>query len=185
MPTPPAFLTIWRPRIVRFGSFDNRLLCFTPSHPQPSPNPLSSWSTRDASGRPCSPSPWRSCVFFPNLPVLFNLFAALPLLLRVTIDPAKRQTAKSGPAVPSTQGGKTLSKSSALHLSPHFSSFSPSSVFFYFFFCPPVTHLQYSVPLSFSLMCPCSKLASFYSGIPFFLSDSAAEDIESCRKMKI
>ncbi|XP_041669054.1 MAP/microtubule affinity-regulating kinase 3a isoform X15 [Cheilinus undulatus] len=27
---------------------------------------------------------------------------------RVTIDPAKRQTAKSGPAVPSTQGGKTL-----------------------------------------------------------------------------
>ncbi|XP_028995011.1 MAP/microtubule affinity-regulating kinase 3a isoform X16 [Betta splendens] len=27
---------------------------------------------------------------------------------RVTIDPAKRQTAKTGPAIPSTQGGKTL-----------------------------------------------------------------------------
>ncbi|XP_041669055.1 MAP/microtubule affinity-regulating kinase 3a isoform X16 [Cheilinus undulatus] len=39
-----------------------------------------------------------------------NLFSKLTskLTRRVTIDPAKRQTAKSGPAVPSTQGGKTL-----------------------------------------------------------------------------
>lgn len=53
-------------------------------------------------------------------------------LPRVTIDPAKRQTAKTGPAIPSTQGGKTLSKSSALRsLSassylPPFSPFLPS-----------------------------------------------------------
>ncbi|XP_041669052.1 MAP/microtubule affinity-regulating kinase 3a isoform X13 [Cheilinus undulatus] len=33
---------------------------------------------------------------------------------RVTIDPAKRQTAKSGPAVPSTQGGKTLKSQPSL-----------------------------------------------------------------------
>ncbi|XP_074547668.1 MAP/microtubule affinity-regulating kinase 3a isoform X19 [Halichoeres trimaculatus] len=39
-----------------------------------------------------------------------NLFSKLTskLTRRVTIDPAKRQTAKTGPAVPSTPGGKTL-----------------------------------------------------------------------------
>ncbi|XP_028995013.1 MAP/microtubule affinity-regulating kinase 3a isoform X18 [Betta splendens] len=39
-----------------------------------------------------------------------NLFSKLTskLTRRVTIDPAKRQTAKTGPAIPSTQGGKTL-----------------------------------------------------------------------------
>ncbi|XP_032380670.1 MAP/microtubule affinity-regulating kinase 3a isoform X20 [Etheostoma spectabile] len=39
-----------------------------------------------------------------------NLFSKLTskLTRRVSIDPAKRQTAKTGPAVPSTQGGKTL-----------------------------------------------------------------------------
>ncbi|XP_047249118.1 MAP/microtubule affinity-regulating kinase 3a isoform X20 [Girardinichthys multiradiatus] len=52
---------------------------------------------------------------------------------RVSIDPAKRQIAKTGPANPSTQGGKTLISSDS----------------------------------------------------NLFLSDSRAEDIESCRKMKI
>ncbi|XP_028995005.1 MAP/microtubule affinity-regulating kinase 3a isoform X10 [Betta splendens] len=33
---------------------------------------------------------------------------------RVTIDPAKRQTAKTGPAIPSTQGGKTLKSQPSL-----------------------------------------------------------------------
>ncbi|XP_034715241.1 MAP/microtubule affinity-regulating kinase 3a isoform X20 [Etheostoma cragini] len=39
-----------------------------------------------------------------------NLFSKLTskLTRRVSIDPAKRQTAKTGPAVPSAQGGKTL-----------------------------------------------------------------------------
>ncbi|XP_067336593.1 MAP/microtubule affinity-regulating kinase 3a isoform X22 [Channa argus] len=39
-----------------------------------------------------------------------NLFSKLTskLTRRVSIDPAKRQTAKTGPAIPSTQGGKTL-----------------------------------------------------------------------------
>ncbi|XP_061843431.1 MAP/microtubule affinity-regulating kinase 3a isoform X9 [Nerophis lumbriciformis] len=39
-----------------------------------------------------------------------NLFSKLTskLTRRVTIDPAKRQTAKSGPAVPSARGGKSL-----------------------------------------------------------------------------
>ncbi|TKS87215.1 MAP/microtubule affinity-regulating kinase 3 [Collichthys lucidus] len=39
-----------------------------------------------------------------------NLFSKLTskLTRRVSIDPAKRQTAKSGPAIPSTQGGKPL-----------------------------------------------------------------------------
>ncbi|XP_056867588.1 MAP/microtubule affinity-regulating kinase 3a isoform X25 [Takifugu flavidus] len=45
-----------------------------------------------------------------------NLFSKLTskLTRRVTIDPAKRQTAKSGPAVPSTQGGKTLKSQPSL-----------------------------------------------------------------------
>nr|XP_029543859.1 MAP/microtubule affinity-regulating kinase 3 isoform X15 [Oncorhynchus nerka] len=43
-----------------------------------------------------------------------NLFSKLTskLTRRVSIDPAKRQSAKSGPAIPSSQGAKTLSKSS-------------------------------------------------------------------------
>nr|XP_057945996.1 MAP/microtubule affinity-regulating kinase 3a isoform X5 [Doryrhamphus excisus] len=46
---------------------------------------------------------------------------------RVTIDPAKRQTVKGGPAVPSAQGGKSLSKSSlASSLCLSFSSSSSS-----------------------------------------------------------
>uniref|UniRef100_A0A3B3WRZ0 non-specific serine/threonine protein kinase n=1 Tax=Poecilia mexicana TaxID=48701 RepID=A0A3B3WRZ0_9TELE len=78
-----------------------------------------------------------------------NLFSKLTskLTRRVSIDPAKRQIAKTGPANPSTQGGKTLSKSSALcFLSllisflflfpPSFSSschaFFPSSFFFFY-----------------------------------------------------
>ncbi|XP_047249120.1 MAP/microtubule affinity-regulating kinase 3a isoform X21 [Girardinichthys multiradiatus] len=64
-----------------------------------------------------------------------NLFSKLTskLTRRVSIDPAKRQIAKTGPANPSTQGGKTLISSDS----------------------------------------------------NLFLSDSRAEDIESCRKMKI
>lgn len=58
--------------------------------------------------------------------------------LRVSIDPAKRQTAKTGPAIPSTQGAKTLSKSSALQSLSAFPSFLliilPWLFFFFFFF---------------------------------------------------
>ncbi|XP_074547662.1 MAP/microtubule affinity-regulating kinase 3a isoform X13 [Halichoeres trimaculatus] len=45
-----------------------------------------------------------------------NLFSKLTskLTRRVTIDPAKRQTAKTGPAVPSTPGGKTLKSQPSL-----------------------------------------------------------------------
>ncbi|XP_060919078.1 MAP/microtubule affinity-regulating kinase 3a isoform X17 [Labrus mixtus] len=45
-----------------------------------------------------------------------NLFSKLTskLTRRVTIDPAKRQTAKTGPVVPSTQGGKTLKSQPSL-----------------------------------------------------------------------
>ncbi|XP_040925186.1 MAP/microtubule affinity-regulating kinase 3a isoform X22 [Betta splendens] len=45
-----------------------------------------------------------------------NLFSKLTskLTRRVTIDPAKRQTAKTGPAIPSTQGGKTLKSQPSL-----------------------------------------------------------------------
>ncbi|XP_032380661.1 MAP/microtubule affinity-regulating kinase 3a isoform X13 [Etheostoma spectabile] len=45
-----------------------------------------------------------------------NLFSKLTskLTRRVSIDPAKRQTAKTGPAVPSTQGGKTLKSQPSL-----------------------------------------------------------------------
>uniref|UniRef100_A0AAX7VNE7 MAP/microtubule affinity-regulating kinase 3 n=1 Tax=Astatotilapia calliptera TaxID=8154 RepID=A0AAX7VNE7_ASTCA len=62
---------------------------------------------------------------------------------RVSIDPAKRQSAKTGPANPSTQGGKTLSKSSALQSLSAFPSFLPSHYlpcfsFFSFFSFQPV-----------------------------------------------
>uniref|UniRef100_A0AAZ3QP06 MAP/microtubule affinity-regulating kinase 3 n=1 Tax=Oncorhynchus tshawytscha TaxID=74940 RepID=A0AAZ3QP06_ONCTS len=52
-----------------------------------------------------------------------NLFSKLTskLTRRVSIDPTKRQTAKSGPAVPSAQGAKTLSKSSVHPPLPLFS----------------------------------------------------------------
>ncbi|XP_049918710.1 MAP/microtubule affinity-regulating kinase 3a isoform X18 [Epinephelus moara] len=45
-----------------------------------------------------------------------NLFSKLTskLTRRVSIDPAKRQTAKTGPAIPSTQGGKTLKSQPSL-----------------------------------------------------------------------
>ncbi|KAM6917013.1 MAP/microtubule affinity-regulating kinase 3a isoform 13-T13 [Lycodopsis pacificus] len=45
-----------------------------------------------------------------------NLFSKLTskLTRRVSIDPAKRQTAKTGPAVPSTQGGKSLKSQPSL-----------------------------------------------------------------------
>ncbi|XP_062252753.1 MAP/microtubule affinity-regulating kinase 3a isoform X22 [Platichthys flesus] len=45
-----------------------------------------------------------------------NLFSKLTskLTRRVSIDPAKRQMAKTGPAVPSTQGGKTLKSQPSL-----------------------------------------------------------------------
>ncbi|XP_034715246.1 MAP/microtubule affinity-regulating kinase 3a isoform X24 [Etheostoma cragini] len=45
-----------------------------------------------------------------------NLFSKLTskLTRRVSIDPAKRQTAKTGPAVPSAQGGKTLKSQPSL-----------------------------------------------------------------------
>ncbi|XP_072220978.1 MAP/microtubule affinity-regulating kinase 3a isoform X21 [Leuresthes tenuis] len=45
-----------------------------------------------------------------------NLFSKLTskLTRRVSIDPAKRQTAKTGPANPSTQGGKTLKSQPSL-----------------------------------------------------------------------
>uniref|UniRef100_A0A1A8PTW1 MAP/microtubule affinity-regulating kinase 3 n=1 Tax=Nothobranchius rachovii TaxID=451742 RepID=A0A1A8PTW1_9TELE len=70
---------------------------------------------------------------------------------RVSIDPTKRQMAKTGPANPSTQGGKTLSKSSALPCP----SVSPSCLLFIPpWFCSlfwPVLlpYFNYSVPLSF------------------------------------
>ncbi|KAM8834394.1 MAP/microtubule affinity-regulating kinase 3a isoform 20-T21 [Synchiropus picturatus] len=45
-----------------------------------------------------------------------NLFSKLTskLTRRVSIDPAKRQSAKTGPAIPSTQGGKTLKSQPSL-----------------------------------------------------------------------
>ncbi|XP_034433340.1 MAP/microtubule affinity-regulating kinase 3a isoform X25 [Hippoglossus hippoglossus] len=45
-----------------------------------------------------------------------NLFSKLTskLTRRVSIDPAKRQMAKTGPAIPSTQGGKTLKSQPSL-----------------------------------------------------------------------
>ncbi|XP_029983366.1 MAP/microtubule affinity-regulating kinase 3a isoform X24 [Sphaeramia orbicularis] len=45
-----------------------------------------------------------------------NLFSKLTskLTRRVSIDPAKRQTAKTGPAIPSTQGAKTLKSQPSL-----------------------------------------------------------------------
>lgn len=88
-------------------------------------------------------------------------------LPRVSIDPAKRQTAKTGPAVPSTQGGKTLSKSAALQslsafpslfpsFRPFFSSFLHVFILFLFFGLPSSHTFKYSLPplsLSFLVMC--------------------------------
>lgn len=104
-------------------------------------------------------------------------------LPRVNIDPAKRQTAKTGSVNPSTQGGKTLSKSSAFR----FLSAFPSSFTFchsskLFLFCPHSIHEQI-LSSFFLLLCP-SWIFSILFRLPMFcLSDWRAED--SCRKMKI
>ncbi|XP_055361978.1 MAP/microtubule affinity-regulating kinase 3a isoform X7 [Betta splendens] len=96
---------------------------------------------------------------------------------RVTIDPAKRQTAKTGPAIPSTQGGKTLSKSSALRslsalsFLPPFSSFLPC--FILFLACH---HAMHSNILSLSLffffvVCPLRKSVSSDSRFVFQIQE--------------
>ncbi|XP_055361979.1 MAP/microtubule affinity-regulating kinase 3a isoform X8 [Betta splendens] len=108
-----------------------------------------------------------------------NLFSKLTskLTRRVTIDPAKRQTAKTGPAIPSTQGGKTLSKSSALRslsalsFLPPFSSFLPC--FILFLACH---HAMHSNILSLSLffffvVCPLRKSVSSDSRFVFQIQE--------------
>lgn len=147
---------------------DKRLLCLPPSRPpHPPTRPISVLLV--PAGR-CSRSPLpppAAHVFSPNLPVLSNLFAALPLLPRVTIDPAKRQTAKSGPAVPSTQGGKTLSKSSALHLCCRtFSFFLPFQLHpFFFSFSVLMSHIHDILSLFLSSL-SCVRAENWHLFIP-------------------
>lgn len=137
------------------------------------------------SGSATSLLSYSCCGIFVLLTFLspFNLpLAALPLLPRVTIDPAKRQTAKTGPAVPSTQGGKNLSKSSALQslsASPSFFPFPsflppshhPSMFFSSLLACPHIIHFGYSFPSLF-LLCHVSiqkkKSLFFLFRFPFF-----------------
>uniref|UniRef100_A0A4W5QLL9 MAP/microtubule affinity-regulating kinase 3 n=1 Tax=Hucho hucho TaxID=62062 RepID=A0A4W5QLL9_9TELE len=99
-----------------------------------------------------------------------NLFSKLTskLTRRVSIDPAKRQTAKSGPAIPSAQGAKTPSKSS-VHSSLLFSSPPSASSLSSWHYRPVI--------MSFFLT-PFSCIRKKYTL-------SRAEDIESCRKSQM
>lgn len=152
---------------------------------------ITSWDSppppRNLSGSATSLLSYSCCGIFVLLTFLspFNLpLAALPLLPRVTIDPAKRQTAKTGPAVPSTQGGKTLSKSSALQslsASPSFlflpsflpPSHHPSMFFFFSFFSglSPRHTFWIFFPLSLPFMSCFHSEKSLFSSF-FFCSDS-------------
>lgn len=128
-------------------------LCSTPSHPDSTgfvhhllllmgsftSHPLSS---PHSSSTFCLPRPLLS------LTCASRCSSSLP---RVSIDPAKRQTAKTGSVNPSTQGGKTLSKSSAFRF---------LSLLFYF-----LPSLQAPPPLA----CPHSIHQSILSFLSLFL----------------
>lgn len=145
-PLPPSFNDFWW--FIHFGSFDNRDFLFHTPPPTHSNHPLCPLSPRGT--LQFAPPPAHVFSFLTFLSVLTSLLLFLSCSGSLLTRPNGRQLNQGLPSLPPREERPLVSPLPSISVATFFFFFLFAFIRFSFFFCPHVTHLRYSVPLSFS-----------------------------------